>query len=103
LYLVYHIMHFTLGAVPGLPYDPEDVYGNVVRGFQIWPVAVVYIVAMVLLSLHLYHGVWSFFQSLGLNHPRYNRLRRQFATVMTVVVCGGFLSVPVAVLAGWVK
>lgn len=102
LYLIYHILHLTLGVVPGMPYDSEDVYGNVVRGFQIVPVALVYIVAMVCLSFHLYHGLWSMFQSLGLNHNKYNSLRRYFATAMTLVICLGFISVPVSVLAGWV-
>jgi len=103
VYLVYHIMHLTLGRAPGMPYDPEDVYGNLVRGFQIAPVAIMYMLAMVLVGFHLYHGLWSFFQSLGLNHPKYNKLRRQFAAVMTVLICGGFIAVPISVLAGWVS
>jgi succinate dehydrogenase / fumarate reductase, cytochrome b subunit len=52
------------------------------------------------LLAHLYHGAWSMFQSLGLNHPKYNRLVRALATIVTVVVVIGFTSIPVAVLLG---
>ena len=53
--------------------------------------------------MHLYHGLWSMFQSLGLNHPSYNASRRYFAVAFAVVVCLGFISVPVAVLTGIVS
>ena len=51
----------------------------------------------------MYHGVWSFLQTLGLSHPRYNHLRHAFATLVTVVVVVGNISMPVAVLAGWLE
>ncbi len=66
LYVIYHLMHLTLGVAPGVPYDAHDVYGNLVRGFQNPLLAGTYILAMTLLSFHLYHGLWSLFQSLGL-------------------------------------
>ena len=50
--------------------------------------------------LHLYHGVWSVFQTLGASHPRWNRLRRPFATAYALVVFVGFLIPPVLVFAG---
>ena len=77
-----------------------DVYHNFVVGFRNPLVSAVYIVAMLALGLHLYHGVWSILQTLGLSHPRYNRLRHAFATLVTVVVVVGNISFPVAVLAG---
>lgn len=102
VYVVYHLMHLTWGTVnPG--FVPGDAYGNVVRGFSVAPVAVVYIVANVLLGTHLYHGLWSMFQSLGWNHPAYNAWRRHFAITFSVLVTLGFVSVPVAVLAGVVS
>jgi succinate dehydrogenase / fumarate reductase cytochrome b subunit len=55
---------------------------------------------MLALSLHLYHGAWSMFESVGLNSPKYNRLIRVAATFLTVVVVAGFISIPVAVLLG---
>jgi len=99
LYVVYHLMHFTVGNVHP-DFRPGDVYHNLVVGFQSWPVAAVYIVATGALGFHLYHGVWSALQTLGLNHARYNRYRRAVAAVVAVAVFAGFVSVPVAVLAG---
>jgi succinate dehydrogenase / fumarate reductase cytochrome b subunit len=58
---------------------------------------------MILLGLHLRHGVWSMFQSLGINHPRHTPILRKFAIVFAVVVTGGFISIPISVLLGLVK
>ena len=66
-------------------------------------VSLVYVVAMIALGLHLYHGTWSFLQTLGLSHPRYNHLRHAFATLITTIVVVGNISMPVAVLAGWLE
>jgi succinate dehydrogenase / fumarate reductase cytochrome b subunit len=78
------------------------VYHNFVVGFRPLLVTGVYVVAMLFLGLHLYHGVWSLMQTLGLSHPRYDALRHAFATLVAVVVVVGNISMPVAVLAGWV-
>jgi succinate dehydrogenase / fumarate reductase, cytochrome b subunit len=102
LFIVYHLLHFTTGTVHQ-SFVPGDVYHNVVAGFRVWPVSAVYIVAMVALGFHLWHGVWSMLQSLGLSHPRWNAFRRAFATVFTVVVIAGNISFPIAVLAGLVR
>jgi succinate dehydrogenase / fumarate reductase cytochrome b subunit len=67
------------------------------------PVSVFYIVAMLALGLHMYHGIWSMLQTLGLSHPRWNRLRMAFSTGMSLLVVLGNISIPVAVMAGWVK
>lgn len=99
LYVIYHLMDLTWGTVhPG--FTPDDVYRNVVTGFQHWPVAAIYLIALGALGLHLYHGVWSGLQTLGLNHPRYNGYRRAAAWVLAVGLFVGFAAVPVAVLAG---
>ena len=79
------------------------VHHNFVTGFRVWPVSVFYMLAMLALGLHLYHGVWSLFQTLGLNHPRYNALRRAFASAITALVVLGNLSFPLSVLLGFVK
>ena len=101
-YIVYHLMHFTIGnAHPDFVHG--DAYRNVVLGFKQMPVALVYIVANVLLGFHLYHGLWSLFQSLGWNHPTYNAWRRHFAIAFSVVVSAGFISIPFAVLTGIVS
>ncbi len=101
-FVVYHLLHLTLGTAHG-SFKPGDVYHNVVAGFQVPLVSLFYIVANVLLALHLYHGMWSWFQTLGFSHPKYNRARRVFATVYAVVIAVGNISIPVSVLAGWVK
>ena len=101
-FIVYHLLHFTIGA-GGTPFDEHDVYTNVVKGFAVTPIAVAYIVAMSLLCLHLYHGVWSLFQSLGVQHPRYTPLLRNAAKLFALVVFLGFISVPVGVVAGVVR
>jgi succinate dehydrogenase / fumarate reductase cytochrome b subunit len=75
----------------------------VVASFQRWPVAVVYIVANLALALHLYHGAWSLFQSMGWSGRRLNKWRRYFAIAVAVLVALGNVSFPVAVLTGIVS
>jgi succinate dehydrogenase cytochrome b subunit len=102
LFIVYHLLHFTMGTVhPN--FDERNVYHNIISGFRVWYVSAIYIIAMLLLSLHLYHGAWSMFESLGINHLKYNRLIRVLATVVTVGVVVGFISIPVAVLLGFIS
>jgi len=102
-FIVFHLLHFTLGTVHP-DFRPGDVYHNVVAGFRVWQVSVFYIVAMVLLALHLDHGAWSMCQTLGLtSHPRYKRWARGAALLFAVVVGVGNCSFPIAVLAGWVR
>jgi succinate dehydrogenase / fumarate reductase cytochrome b subunit len=101
-FVVYHLLHFTVG-VGGTPFDPKDVYSNVVRGFSYPIVSLFYIVAMAMLCTHLYHGVWSMFQTLGLNHPVWTPRLQTLAKVVAFALFIGFTSVPVAVMAGIVR
>ena len=104
LFLIWHLLDLTWGVVNTVGADGEfvkaDVYDNVVRSFDRWPVAVFYILANIMLGIHLFHGAWSLFQSLGWNNPRFNQWRRAFATGIATVVVVGNVSFPVAVLAG---
>jgi len=101
-FIVFHLMNLTFGdAHPD--YVRGDVYHNVVAAFQVWPVSVFYIVAMVALGLHLDHGVWSMCQTLGLSHPRYKRWARGAALGFALLIVVGNCSFPIAVLAGWVR
>ena len=101
-YLAYHLAHFTFGVgVAG--FDPHDVFATVVTGFRNPYLAGLYILAMGLLVFHLYHAIWSFLQTLGVNHPRYNSWRRLFAMGMAFAIGAGFIAVPVGVLVGWVR
>ena len=79
------------------------VYGNVVSGFQQWPVALFYIVAVLGLGLHIAHGVWSMFQSIGLHHPKYEPVIRRSAVVLSSLIVAGYVSIPIAVLIGVVR
>jgi succinate dehydrogenase / fumarate reductase cytochrome b subunit len=100
LFVVYHLLHFTTGTVhPG--FEPLNAYDNVVIGFKQPLVSLFYVAAMILLGTHLYHGVWSMFQSLGLAHPRYTPKLKAFAKIFTFLLVLGFIAVPVAVLAGY--
>lgn len=98
-FVVYHILHLTTGSVVA-GFVPGDVYHNVVAGFRIPSVAIFYILANLLLGLHLYHGIWSFFQTVGWEHPRFNPVRRGLAVVLSLVIAAGNISIPVAVLTG---
>lgn len=102
LFIVYHLLHFTVGSVHPAFVD-GDVYRNVIVGFSVWPVSLVYVIAMLALGLHLRHGAWSMLQSLGVSHPRWDGVRNLAATVVTVIIVLGFISVPLAVLAGILK
>ncbi len=101
-FIVVHLLHLTIGVLlPG--FEEGKVFHNVVTGFQVPWVSAFYILSMLALAPHLRHGVWSLFQTLGLSHPRYDRLRQQLALVVTVLVVGANISFPVAVLAGLVR
>ena len=103
-FVIYHLLHFTLGVVHfGGPFDRHNVYNNVVYGFQFWPVALFYIIAMAMLCLHLYHGLWSMFQSLGFSHPVYTPWLRTLAKLFALLIAAGNISIPVAVLLGVLK
>lgn len=102
-FLVYHILHFTTGQAMGEQFIKGDVYHNVVVGFQNPAVSFFYIIANILLAIHLYHGVWSMFQSLGVNHPKYTPKLKTLAKVYGWVIGIGNVSMPLAVLVGLVK
>jgi len=99
LFVIFHLLDLTFGRV-NPSFMPGDPYHNVIATFSRVPVALGYSVAMGALCLHLYHGIESACQTLGLNHPRYNVWRRRIALGFSLVVAGGFIAVPVAVLAG---
>lgn len=98
-FIVYHLLHFTTGQAHA-QFSETDVYRNVILGFQNVPAAAFYIVAMLMLGTHLYHGVWSVFQSLGINHPRYTPWFKRLAAVAAFGLMAGNISIPVSVMLG---
>jgi len=103
LFLIFHLADLTWGWWLGDDYIRGDVYNNVVRSLSSVPIAVIYVIANIALAVHLYHGAWSLFQSLGLNNPRFNGARRTFATGFALVILVGNLSFPIMTVAGVVS
>ena len=101
-FILYHLGHFTVGCVHH-DFIRGEVYHNVVSSFQIWWVAGIYIVANLMLAFHLYHGLWSLFQTFGWDHSRFGDLRRWLAVAFAVAIGVGNISMPLAVLAGVVR
>jgi succinate dehydrogenase cytochrome b subunit len=107
VFIVLHILQFTVGTI-----DPtgvfnntdaagrHDIYGAVVASFRIWWVSAFYILAMVFLGLHLFHGAWSSLRTLGVAPPSAHPMRRRIAAVVAIVVWLGFTLVPLGVFAG---
>ena len=108
-FIIYHLLHFTLGKTDHMhahlldPKGRHDVYSMFIFGFQNPYVAAAYIISMVLLGLHLNHGVSSLFQSFGINHPRINGLLGAVGPVFATVIVLGNISMPIAVLMGWLR
>jgi succinate dehydrogenase / fumarate reductase, cytochrome b subunit len=101
-FVIYHLLHFTVGSVhPSFRF--LSVHHNVVAGFQQPLASLFYMLANALLAVHLYHGLWSMFQSVGLSHPRYDAWLKIFARVFAFVIGIVNISIPAAVLAGIIQ
>lgn len=102
LFVVYHLLHLTVGSVHP-SFSHTDVYSNLVTAFSNPAVSIFYILAMVALGFHLFHGAFSLFQTLGLKTPKYEKpLKVVLMAVSTVIVVVN-ISFPIAVLAGLVR
>ena len=101
-YLFFHLADFTWGIQPFAPegWERGSVRANFLLTFSRWPVTAFYVIANVLLGIHLFHGVWSMFQSLGINNPRFNKWRRWLAMGLSFLITLGNVSMPLAVLFG---
>jgi len=101
-YLVFHLLDLTIG-----PANPDfregEVHHNMIASMQRWPVAIAYIICNIAVAVHLYHGTWSMFQSLGLNNPRYNAARKAFAVGITSVIGVGNVLFPILIVTRVVK
>ncbi len=101
LFLLYHLADLTLGWV-----NPDFVHGhvydNMIASLSNPVVAIFYMLANTALAVHIYHGAWSLFQTIGTVNPKYNDLRRYFAIAFAAMILIGNLSIPLAIWAGWV-
>lgn len=101
-FVIYHLLDFTFGTV-NPSYREGNVYGNVLASFQVPVISAFYVLAMVLLCLHLYHGLWSMFQSLGLPSTRQLPALKRAAAVVAILIAAGNISIPVSVITGLVR
>lgn len=101
LFVVWHLIHFTIGKVNPTGGPTEDPYRLLVDSFSVWWMTLIYLLALVALGMHLRHGVWSAAQTLGLTNTAASRTRADvLGVVLAVVIAGGFALVPLAVLFG---
>lgn len=103
-FLLFHIAHLTVGAFPvdlgSTSFEHGEAYHNLVHGLSHPAVAALYILANLALAAHLWHGVTSGMQTLGLNHPRYARLKLGLGVLLPVLIAGGNIFIALGVLAG---
>jgi succinate dehydrogenase / fumarate reductase cytochrome b subunit len=101
LFVVWHLINFTIGKVNVQGGPTDDPYDLLVDSFETWWLTVIYLVAMAALAMHLRHGVWSAAQTLGLtNNARARRNANVLGVLVAVVIAGGFSLVPIFTLAG---
>lgn len=103
LFIIWHLLDLTAGTLNGGHFHRGDAYGNVVNTLDRPAVAIFYIIANIALGIHLFHGVWSLFQSMGWSNPRFNKWRRELALGIATLIVVGNVSFPIAVLANIVK
>lgn len=104
VFIVFHILHFTTGTIrPAGTFVQGNVYDNVVSSFRIWWVVLFYLIAMVFLGLHLYHGAWSSVRTLGVTGDSPNPLHRRASAALAALVWLAFTVIPLGVVFGWVR
>lgn len=103
-FIIFHLLQFTAGTIhPDATFIEGDVYHNLVTGFQVWWVSAWYIFAIIVLGLHLRHGLWSMFQSVGLAHPLHTLALKKAALVIATLIVLGYISIPISISLGFVK
>ncbi len=102
LFIAWHLADLTWGWVnPG--FEHGAVYRNLDASLSRVPVAILYIVANIALGIHLFHGTWSLFQSIGVNNPKFNHLRKTLAAGVATLIVVGNVSFPIMALAGVIE
>jgi succinate dehydrogenase / fumarate reductase cytochrome b subunit len=103
VFIVIHLAQFTFGWInihePGTEgFETGAVYSNIWGAFNVWWVALFYVAMMAMVCMHVYHGAWSMFQTLGLDAPDRNKLIRTGVSVLAIILFVGFSAVPIAML-----
>jgi succinate dehydrogenase / fumarate reductase cytochrome b subunit len=102
LFILWHLADLTWGwANPD--FEHGMVYRNLDASLSRVPVAILYIVANIALGIHLFHGTWSLFQSIGWNNPRFNQWRKSIAAGVATLIVVGNVSFPIMTLAGVIE
>src|SRR2546430_7369687 len=95
VFIVLHILHFTTGTIrPGGFFSHQDVYANVVTSFRVWWVSLFYVLAMIALGLHLFHGAWSSVRSIGVSPTSLEPLHHRISLVWAILIWAAFTAVP---------
>jgi succinate dehydrogenase / fumarate reductase, cytochrome b subunit len=108
-FIVYHLMHFTLGWIQPAYFhhlddkNRYDAYSMFVMGFKNTGILISYLIAVTLLCLHLAHGAGSWLQSLGLNHPKYEAVTSKAGPVIALILIAGYLAPPLGVAFNLIK
>jgi succinate dehydrogenase / fumarate reductase cytochrome b subunit len=104
-FIIFHLLQFTAGYIhPETRFIPNDVYHNLVTSFRVWWVSACYVFAICLLGLHLRHGLWSMLQSIGLAHSLHReRALKRVALVISILIVGGYISIPISILLGFLR
>ena len=101
LFIIWHLLNFTIGKVNVQGGETNDPYSLLVDTFEVWWMTAIYLAAMAMLGAHLHHGTWSACQTLGITSTeRARTLAKRFAFTIAVIISGGFSLVPIFVLAG---
>jgi succinate dehydrogenase / fumarate reductase cytochrome b subunit len=105
LFIIYHLLHITFGTVGIHPdFKDHDAYHNVIVGFTSYGYvpAIIYLIGLIAVGFHLYHGTWSMFQTLGLNNKSYDTLIRGLAWIVALGIPIGFALVPISIMLGFI-
>ena len=101
LFVVWHLLNFTIGKVNVAGGPTNDPYNLLVDSFATWWLTLIYLLAMAMLGAHLHHGIWSSLQTMGLTNNARSRARaKQFGFILALIITVGFSIVPVFILAG---
>ena len=100
VFIIFHLLHFTTGTIVIGEFEHGKIYNNMRSSFANPLIALFYVVVMGMLSFHMFHGVWSLFQTLGFDSPGRNKFLRAFAMVSSIGIAVGFAVIPLAFLFG---